>query len=338
MASNDHRTPWDQTHFIILAGALGSGKTTLLEAFINAPGMRATTAVIINEAGAINIDGAILSDSAKGLAMATLSNGCVCCSLTNDLVFTVEELIASRANADLPALTTLVLECSGLSKPGPIIRSLTGLAELRMRVSVVSTLDCSREVGAGGDAEAELAQLAAAQTIVLTKVDGVSDDAREQYADSIRYFNPFATVINETEPACRLAWTRFNERNERPLPPISRITSQAVQHPRINVFHARLANPEWEDVQDWLENVAGVLGERLLRIKALVNDPHDGCVLLQSVGSTFSAARRLQQTSTQATSVVFIVRDSDVSVLANIETLMTVSWGSLDERSLGDCQ
>lgn len=326
MTTEDHCTPWQLTQFIILAGPLGSGKTTLLEAFITAPDMAASTAVIINEAGAINIDGAILSDSTQGLAMATLSNGCVCCSLTNDLVFTVQELIANQARSDSPPLARIILECSGLSKPGQVMRSLTGLAELRMRVSVVSTLDCSRNRGAEIEAQAELAQLAAAQVIVLTKGDLVSQAVRAERAEWAKRLNPFAVIINETEPLERMKWASLSGPAERRIPSV--IPTQKAPHPRIQVLHARLDRPEWEDVQDWLENIASVLGERLLRIKALVNDPQGLSVLLQSVGTTFSAPRRLSATATDRTSVVFIVCDCEAGLLASVDTHLAVEWAS----------
>ena len=72
--------------------------------------------------------------------MAMLANGCVCCTLGSDLATTVEQLLDSR---DAP-LRRIVLETSGLSKPGPILRSLASLAALRLRVSVVATFDCLR--------------------------------------------------------------------------------------------------------------------------------------------------------------------------------------------------
>ena len=100
------------TQFVILAGILGSGKTSLLEALLDS-GSKTSTAVIVNEVGAINIDGAVLSESARGITMATLSNGCVCCSLTNDLVTTVEELVALREEAGQAPFDRIVLECDG---------------------------------------------------------------------------------------------------------------------------------------------------------------------------------------------------------------------------------
>jgi G3E family GTPase len=84
----------------------------------------------------VNIDGAVLSESARDVAMATLSNGCVCYSLTDDLVTTVEDLVASRAQQDLPPFERIVLERSGLSRQGRVMNSLASLAQLGLRVHI----------------------------------------------------------------------------------------------------------------------------------------------------------------------------------------------------------
>ena len=157
-------------NFVVLTGFLGSGKTTLLRHFLPRP-EAADTAVIVNEAGEVGLDGALLRETAAGVPMATLSNGCICCQMGNDLKTTVDALLwAERPGAG--PLRRIVLETSGLSKPGPVLRQLAGLAEHRMRVSVVATYDAARGLAAAAFAEAA-AQWAAAHRIVVTKADTV---------------------------------------------------------------------------------------------------------------------------------------------------------------------
>ena len=98
--------------FTVLTGFLGSGKTTLLRDFL-AMQEGAGTAVIVNEVGEIGLDGAILAESAGGLRLAMLANGCVCCALGSDLADTVQRLLESQAEPP----RRIVLETSGLSKP-----------------------------------------------------------------------------------------------------------------------------------------------------------------------------------------------------------------------------
>ena len=114
--------------FVVLTGFLGSGKTTLLAEYLRLQ-EAADTAVIVNEAGEIGLDGAILRETGGDVPMTMLSNGCVCCQMNSSLAVTIAALLAAdRPQASGP-LRRIILETSGLAKPGPILRSLAGLAE-----------------------------------------------------------------------------------------------------------------------------------------------------------------------------------------------------------------
>ncbi|MFM0736887.1 GTP-binding protein [Paraburkholderia xenovorans] len=323
------------TRFVILAGKLGSGKTSLVEALLDASDLASTTGVIVNEIGAINIDGAVLSQSARGVAMATLSNGCVCCSLTNDLVTTVEELVASRAQEALPPFERIILECSGLSRPGQVMGSLAQLSQLGLRVQIVSTYDCSRSPLGDDESDDAIAQLTAAHSIVLTKVDLVSPTRRAQAVEQVNAINPLARVVNEFSSTvrARMAFRDADPQSVTIVPPVIGEPGQprALLHPRIRVFRARFVNiPEWEQVLDWFENIAGATGDRLLRMKAIVAGPMGSDrVLIQSVGSTFAAPRRLASSDIHDMSAVFIVRDCAMAELEEVPTECDVRWTSL---------
>ena len=163
--------------FVVLSGMLGSGKTSLVESLL-ASASASDTAIIVNEAGEINIDGAVLSESAGGMSMATLSNGCVCCSLTSDLVTTVQDLVESRRLTGQGPFSRIILECSGLSRPGPVVASLQELAVLSFKLHLITTYDCSRPALQTAEFDDAVAQLAGANTIVLTKIDLVPSEKR----------------------------------------------------------------------------------------------------------------------------------------------------------------
>jgi G3E family GTPase len=132
--------------FVVLTGFLGSGKTTLLRDYLASP-QAADTAVIVNEVGEIGLDGAILRETGGAVPMAMMANGCVCCQVGSDLEMTVDALLAAdRPGAEGP-LRRIILETSGLSKPGPVLRQLATLGHYRMRVSVVATYDAVRGTG-----------------------------------------------------------------------------------------------------------------------------------------------------------------------------------------------
>jgi G3E family GTPase len=316
--------------FVIVSGALGSGKTSLLEMLLSCEDA-SDTAVIVNEAGEINIDGAILSESARGMTMATLSNGCVCCSMTSDLVSTVQDLVQSREAEAKEPFARIVLECSGLSRPGPIVSSLQELADLRLKLHLITTYDCSRPAMQTGDFEDAVAQLAAANTIVLTKVDLVSSGRRDEALQAVVGVNPFAQVVNEFSASIRAreAFSTPGHGNVAAIE-VPGVTPQRrrLLHPRTRVFRAKLGSDwSWDGALDWLENIAGALGDRLLRIKAIVPGERPGDrVLLQSVGTTFSAPRRLLAGDAAPMGAVVIARDCGRADLSDVPTEQAVNW------------
>jgi G3E family GTPase len=317
--------------FVIVSGALGSGKTSLIESLLNSSEDASDTAVIVNEAGEINIDGAVLSESASGMSMATLSNGCVCCSMTSDLVTSIQDLMHFRRAAGKSLFSRIILECSGLSRPGPIVSSLQELADLRLKLHLVSTYDCSRPPLQGPDFEGAAAQLATANTIVLTKIDLVSSEKRDEALQAVTAANPFARIVNEFSGSVR-AREAFQSPSNGGLAAGDlsggALPRHRLLHPRIRVFRAKLDdNLSWEGALDWLENIAGALGDRLLRIKAIVpgQNPSDR-ILLQSVGTTFSAPRRLLPSTTAPVGAVVIARDCGWQDLEEVATEHEVSW------------
>lgn len=315
--------------FFILTGPLGSGKTALLEHLLYTLEDSTGTAVIVNDAGAVNIDGAVLMDSADGMVIETLSNGCVCCSLGNDLVSTVLSLIETRARMDLPPFERIILECSGLSMPGEVVRAMTGLAHLQMAVSIICTYDCARPPLRQTQIDAVAAQLSAAHTVVLTKIDQVVEQALIDARATVQRINPFAVIIEQESPSVR-SQRAFLTSSQRPLdtarPQLKQVIAAA--HPRIHVYQALLTDPDPGDAIDWLENITGYLGEKLLRCKTLICAPERD-LLMQTVGTAFSAPRVLQKQPGERSVAIFITQNCDLVELKQIPSAFAVTW--LDE-------
>ncbi len=307
------------TDFILLTGFLGAGKTTLLRDFLAQP-ESADTAVIMNEAGAIDIDGAVVAEDKTGLPMAMLANGCVCCSIANDLLYTIEALIASRETP----FRRIVLETSGLAMPGPIIRSLGELGPLGMRVRVVAACDAAAPVFAREGFETAAAQVAAAGIIVLTKLDRATDPA---VVGTLTAANPLAAVVQEATPSRRALLAFTAEAAAPAIPPAGDISG----HPRISVMLGQPGQASVETLLEWLENLSGLLGERLLRLKGVVQ-PADMAerVLVQAVGSTFDPPRRFMGAA--ETGLVLIARDTTAAEVLALQpdiglTLQTQTAG-----------
>ena len=178
----------------IVSGFLGAGKTSLLNHILNADhGLR--VAVLVNDFGEINIDAELIS-GVSGESTINLSNGCICCSIRDDLLEATVQLI-QRPNPP----EYIVVETSGVSDPMAV--SLTFMArELRSaaRVDSMLTVVDSEQIDQVDRKHRELAldQIAMADIVVLNKVDLVNDEKREELADFVKNLVPRARILETT--------------------------------------------------------------------------------------------------------------------------------------------
>lgn len=158
----------------LLAGFLGAGKTTLLNALVRAEhGVK--VGVIVNDFGEINIDAELVA-STDGDTV-TLANGCICCTIRDDLLLTMFRLLHRD---DAPE--HIIVECSGVSDPAAVLR---GFEEARLYDivdidAVVVVVDAEQMMTLEfRDKPLALHQLAVADLVVLNKVDLVDEAQRE---------------------------------------------------------------------------------------------------------------------------------------------------------------
>ena len=175
----------------IISGFLGAGKTSLLNHMLNADhGLR--VAVLVNDFGEINIDAELIS-GVSGEASIELSNGCICCSIRNDLLEAVVQLM------DRPEpLDYIVVETSGVSDPVAVtLTFMTPELHSRTRVDSVLTVVDAEQIDevCGKSRELALDQIATADMVVLNKIDLVDNLKRERLADFIRNRVPRARIF-----------------------------------------------------------------------------------------------------------------------------------------------
>ncbi len=302
----------------LLCGFLGSGKTTLLVDYLRDPAA-ADTGVIVNEAGEVGVDGAIVANDSGNVPMTLMANGCVCCSLRSDLIHTLSALLDAPRPEGAGPLKRVILECSGLSRPGPVIASLADpeLTSRGLRLTVVCTDDCARDPDALAEMDEAMAQFGAAHRIVLTKTDLLPPSGLESRAARAAALNPLAAVIAEPDRRRAVLAAFAPAQGAADLAGLAAhmlaAGGRTAAHPRIRVMAARArAGISWTDFSEWLDNLAGFCGERLLRVKAVVRvsecaEP----ILIQSVGTTFSAPQRLTRQPDARDAIIVIARDID---------------------------
>lgn len=222
----------------VLSGFLGAGKTTLLNHILNNR-KQVRVALIVNDMSEVNIDAALLRDSGANLSrtqeqLVELTNGCICCTLRDDLLQEVTQL-AKQGRFDY-----LLIESTGISEPLPVAStfefrdedgfSLSDIARLDTMVTVVDSANLLRDYasqdflkdrGEGADEEDErgivdllVEQIEFADVVVLNKISEVSDEQRQDIHKIIRALNPDCDVIEADfgqVPLARIMNTgRFN--------------------------------------------------------------------------------------------------------------------------------
>ena len=204
------------TPITILTGYLGAGKTTLMNHILtNQQGYK--VAVIVNDIGEVNIDAKLIADGGfiqeedKG-NVVPLSNGCICCTLKEDLMQQIVDILKTRK------FDYILIEASGICEPLPIAQTITmlsssmeqyGLPKMCRLDNVVTVVDAMRlatEFGCGEDLVKEdideedienllIEQIEFCNVIVLNKVDDVSEEQLNTVKAVIKSLQPTAKII-----------------------------------------------------------------------------------------------------------------------------------------------
>lgn len=184
----------DTIPLTVLTGFLGSGKTTLLKRLINDPAM-AGTGVIINEFGEVGIDDALVEKIDDDAVL--LPSGCVCCEVRGDLVEALERMHTRSLWGDIPKVSRVVLETTGLADPAPIVHTLMTeerLYRIYQLDGVVATVDAQHGLSQLDQQLEPAKQIAIADRIVLTKTDLVAPDDAARLERRIRALNRSAPI------------------------------------------------------------------------------------------------------------------------------------------------
>lgn len=174
----------------VLTGFLGAGKTTLLNHILSEDHGR-RYAVIVNEYGAIGIDGALVVGVED--EVYELNNGCVCCKVRGDLIRVVCGLIRRGR-----VLDGILIETSGLADPAPVLQTfvLDDLLRQHTRVDSVVCVADARSLPAQLDSDVEaMRQVAQADLVLVNKLDLASPEQIECAEAAVAQINPTAQVL-----------------------------------------------------------------------------------------------------------------------------------------------
>ncbi|KPC98621.1 GTP-binding protein [Geobacillus thermocatenulatus] len=302
----------------VLSGYLGSGKTTLLHHILhNREGKK--IAVIVNDMSEINIDAELVRQNGffrTEEKLIQIQNGCICCTLREDLIKAVDQLVENGE------IDYIVIESSGISEPIPVAQTFTYLdEELGIDLSrkcrldtMVTVVDANRfwtdfssgetlldrqqavdETDSREIADLLIEQIEFANVIVVNKIDLVSPEEVQKLQKVLQKLNPEAVIIPATfgqvpldsilnthlfdfEKASQSAgWIK--ELNEEHTPETEQYGISSFVYRRKRPFHP-------ERLMNWLENWP----TEVVRAKGFIwlASWNDWCILLSQAGTSIS--------------------------------------------------
>jgi len=317
----------------LLTGFLGSGKTTLLQRLLRSPAM-ANTAVLINEFGEVALDHLLIGRI--DATTVVLESGCICCTVRSDVSASLRELYSKAERGLCRRFDRTVIETTGLADPAPIIFTLMTDPVIRHHFrlsSVIATVDAVNGARQFAENRESVKQAAVADRLVLTKTDLATPQAVETMHARLAAFNPSAQVVDANndaigpdlllgrdlyDPGHRTAEARaWLDEEQRPQ---THQHSEFGRHAAdITSFSLIFESPfDWTAFGIWLTMLLNRHGERVLRIKGILNVAGSQTPLcVNGVQHLVHPPFHLERwpTSNRQSRLVFIVRDMDPAVI-----------------------
>ncbi|WP_198087365.1 GTP-binding protein [Variovorax sp. E3] len=324
----------------LLTGFLGSGKTTVLNHLLHRPEL-ADTAVIINEFGEIGIDHLLVEQVGENLRV--LNSGCLCCTVRGDLIDTLRDLDARRERGEIAAFARVVIETTGLADPAPVLHTLMVDPAVTPRYrldGVVTTVDAVNGAATLDHHAEAVKQAAVADRLLLTKTDLVTAAAVDALAARLVALNPTARIscvidgdvvsgdvlgAEQCDPLLKSADVRawLAQEAHRAGHRHAHDHSHDHHHHHHDVnrhddhirAHCIVLDAPLQEAAflHWLDLMAVMRGEKLLRVKGLVQvaERPDEPLVVHGVQHVFHPPRRLPAwpSADRRTRLVFITRD-----------------------------
>ena len=329
----------------LLTGFLGAGKTTLLNHLLSQPEM-ATAAVLINEFGSIAVDHHLVTKIDEDLIM--LDSGCICCSVRGDLTRSLTELFMRCMRRELKPISRVIIETTGLADPAPVIYTILEdffVAE-RFRIDgVVTVVDATHILRQLAQHAEPVKQIAMADRLLLSKCDLATPEQLAEVSRTLTRLNPSAAQIyvrrGEVAVASLLDCGLYDP-GSKTADVAGWLAEEKVREERLKAHRHHHHNHDvdrhdalvysfaltfdrplqWVFFADAVATLLETVGERILRIKGLLNvagDPKPRVV--QCVQHIMYPYSQLDEWPSEApyndrrSRLVFIVRDLPQSLI-----------------------
>jgi G3E family GTPase len=301
----------------IITGFLGAGKTTLLNRILTERHVE-RIAVIVNEFGEVGIDGQLVVDAKE--SVVELNNGCICCTVREDLIEAVGRIMASGRPID-----RFVIETTGLADPAPIIQSfmLDEVIRATLKLDAIVTVVDAEHVTDELEYEEAREQIAFADILLVNKADRVPAMVPVIQRE-LRLLNPFAR-IHVTERCAIplddvLGINAFDLKNVLSVDPNILADTTHEHDADITSAAIRMAGAvDGNALNAWLNRLVQEKGKDLLRYKGIVrltDEPRR--FVFHGVHMTYEGApgKPWRRDELPINEIVFIGRHLDGAALA----------------------
>lgn len=303
----------------IITGFLGSGKTTLLGNLLKDEAFNGT-AMIVNEFGKAGLDHRLLRRIEEQTIL--LGGGCVCCNMRSDLVKELKNLLNSDERGEIK-LDRVVIETTGLADPAPILFSILTDPVLMHHFFVdfvVATIDAvNGELHLNNNPES-MKQVVVADKVVITKTDLSSKETIDNLILRVKTMNPAADIImasfGQLDPAAIFSpsHTKLGERGSKEkLRNIQEnYLMKSDQHVTdIRSIAIKFDRPlDWIAFGLWLSMLLYAHGEKVLRVKGIIDVGESGPVVLNGVQHIIHPPQHLEDWNNEEhnSQIVFIMK------------------------------
>lgn len=351
----------------LLTGFLGSGKTTLLNKLVKHPDM-VETAVLINEFGEIGLDHQLVERIDDNTVL--LNAGCLCCTVQGDLVNALSEMFIKRVKKQVPYFRRVLIETTGLADPAPIIHMMMTAPVISNRYAldgIITTVDAINADSQFNKYAESVKQAAVADRIVITKSDLAEPAALDALSERLDALNPAApkvfALMGEIEPD-QLFDTGLYDPKSKTVDVQRWLRDEAYvkddhghghddghhdhdhdhDHAHdVNRHDASIAafcvtreEPiDWEAFVAWVRILIGQHGEKLLRIKGILNIAgRERPIAVHGVQHMFHDPAELAEwpDDDRRSRIVFITHDLDRSVIEEKLDSLSEQAATLDAQ------
>lgn len=306
----------------VVTGFLGAGKTTLLQRLLGSPSLT-DTAVLVNEFGEVGLDHHLLQSATQPTLL--MDNGCVCCAIRGDLQDALRGLFDQRERGEIPSFQRVIVETSGLADPAPIAYTVLAEPVLQHHFrlgNIIAVVDAVNGLDQLGQFDESIKQIAVADRIVLTKTDLLEDGAEASLVSGIERINLSAPVIDvisgDIRPESLITQDLHDPAGKaREVDRWMQAPEPTHHHHTEGVSSFALTFDEaldWTAFGIWMTMLLNRYGDRVLRIKGLLNVAGATTpVLINGVQHIVHPPLHLDgwPDADQRSRLVFIVRDMD---------------------------